>query len=58
MDCSKENACVIELDDNSVCQLSAQNWYKVITEGLKSCGYVDGQKVTSVTVEPCANECC
>ena len=58
MDCSKENACVIELDDNSVCQLSAQNWYKVITEGLKSCGYVDGQKVTSVTVESCANECC
>ncbi|MBQ8233103.1 MAG: transcriptional repressor [Lachnospiraceae bacterium] len=58
MDCAKENACVIELDDNSVCQLSAQNWYKVITEGLKACGYVDRQKVTSVTVEPCANECC
>ena len=58
MDCAKENACVIELDDNSVCQLSAQSWYKVITEGLKACGYVDRQKVTSVTVEPCANECC
>ena len=57
MDCDKENACMIELDDNTACQLSAQNWYKVISEGLKACGYVDGQKILSVMVDPCTNEC-
>lgn len=58
MDCNKENACMIELDDDTVCQLSAQNWYKVISEGLKACGYVEEQKITSVLVDPCTNECC
>lgn len=57
MNCEKENACMIELDDNTVCRLSAHDWYQVISEGLKTCGYVDGQKVTSVTVEPCTNGC-
>lgn len=57
MNCDKENACMIELDDNTVCQLSAQNWYQVISEGLKACGYVEGQKVTSVMIDSCANEC-
>lgn len=57
MNCEKENACMIELDDNTVCRLSAHDWYRVISEGLKTCGYVEGQKVTSVTVEPCTNEC-
>lgn len=58
MGCEKENACMIEFDDNTYCQLSAQNWYKVILEGLKACGYVNGQNITSVMVDPCANECC
>ncbi len=56
MGCEKENACMIELDDNTVCQLSAQNWYKVIAEGLKVCGYVEKQKITSVMVDPCTYE--
>ncbi len=58
MGCEKENACMIEFDDDTFCQLSAQNWYKVITEGLKICGYIERQKITSVMVDPCANECC
>ena len=58
MECNKENACMIEFDDNTFCQLSAQNWYKVISEGLKVCGYAGGKKITSVMVDPCANECC
>ena len=57
MNCEKENACMIELDDHTVCRLSAQNWYKVISEGLRACGYVDNQRVTSVMVDPCANVC-
>lgn len=51
MNCEKENACRIELDDQTVYQLSAQNWYKVISEGLRACGYMERQKVTSVLVD-------
>lgn len=57
MDCAKENACMIELDDNTVCQLSAQNWHRVILEGLRACGYIDGQKVVSVMAESCTDGC-
>ena len=57
MKCDKENACVIELDDKTICRLSSGEWYKVISEGLSSCGYVGGQKVVSVVVEPCEMEC-
>ena len=56
MSCEKEDVCIIELDDHTVCQLSAQNWYKVISEGLRTCGYVERQKVTSVMIDPCLNE--
>lgn len=56
MNCNKENACVIELDDETVCRLSSGEWYKVISEGLRCCGYVDSQKVASVVVEPCEVE--
>ena len=55
MDCEKENACMIELDDETICQLSAQKWYQVISEGLRACGYVDTQKVRNVMVDPCLN---
>ena len=58
MECNKENACMIEFEDLSTCQLSAKNWYKVITEGLKVCGYDEGKKISRVMVAPCENECC
>ena len=57
MNCDKEDACMIELDDDTICRLSAQNWYRVISEGSKMCGYVKNQKVRNVTVDPCANDC-
>ena len=57
MDCEKEDACIIELDDNTVCRLSAGDWYKVISEGMRHCGYVKDQRVKSVTVEPCISGC-
>lgn len=58
MECDKENACMIELDDYTYFRLSAQNWYKVISEGLKACGYIEEQKISRVLVEPCAVDCC
>ena len=53
MNCDKESACIIELDDQSVCRLSPGEWYNVISQGLRCCGYVDTQKVSSVIIEPC-----
>ena len=40
MNCDMENACVVELDDDTVCRLSAGEWYRVISEGLRNCGYI------------------
>lgn len=57
MNCNKENVCVIELDDQTICSLSSGEWYKVISEGLRSLGYVGSQKVASVVVEPCEMMC-
>ena len=57
MNCNRENACVIELDDQTICRLSSGEWYKVISEGLRSCGYVGAQKVASVVVETCEMDC-
>ena len=57
MNCDREGTCIIELDDESVCRLSSGEWYNVISEGLRCCGYVDEQKVSSVIVEPCELNC-
>ena len=57
MECDKENACIIELEDGSVCTLSAGEWYRVISEGLKSSGYVRDQKGRNVSVQPCERAC-
>lgn len=57
MDCHRENACRIEFEDHTFCQLTAKAWYEVISEGLKTCGYGDGRKIASVSVEPCAENC-
>ena len=53
MNCGKENACVIEFEDNTFCQLSAAQWYQVISQGLKACGYGEGKKIACVEVETC-----
>ena len=57
MDCKKENVCVIQFEDESVCQLTSKEWYNVISEGLKACEYGNGKKIVSVSVEPCYNQC-
>lgn len=57
MECDRENACVIEFEDNTFCQLSAKIWHQVISEGLKVCGLGDGKKIIGVEVEPCKNGC-
>lgn len=52
-ECEAENTCMVELDDNTVFQLSAKKWNLVVLEGLKACGYAKNQKVRSVVVKQC-----
>lgn len=45
MSCEKEDVCIIELDDHTVCQLSAQNWYKAPEPAsLQSGGFLGEDK--------------
>lgn len=57
MDCTKENACLIEFDNGKGFQLNAKEWHRVITEGLKACGYESDREITGVLVYPCTNDC-
>lgn len=52
-DCSVENACTIELSDDTVLELSAGKWNQIIQAGLQACGYLDGQTVRSVVAQTC-----
>lgn len=51
--CSMDNACTVILDDNTMFNLSAQNWNKVVRAGLVECGYLSEQKIISINVRPC-----
>ena len=51
LDCVKDNACTIELDDNMVYHLCRTEWNSVIMKGLKACGYLDNQKVNRIVIE-------
>ena len=51
LDCVKDNACTIEIDDNMVYHLSRTERYSVIMKGLKACGYLDNQKVNRIVIE-------
>ena len=49
--CELQNARTIELDDDTIKHLSAKNWNAVIQAGLKACGYVENQKIRSITMQ-------
>lgn len=52
--CELENACTIELDDNTVFHLSEKSWNIIIAEGLKACGYVKQQKPKNIILKQCS----
>lgn len=54
--CEIENVCTVELDDNTVYQLSSGKWNAVVVAGLKACGYMDTQSIRSVIVRQCQCE--
>ncbi len=45
------DACIIELEDDTVYHLSAENWNDVIRAGLKACGY-PAQEIRSIAIQP------
>lgn len=51
--CDREKACTIELDDDTIKELSAKSWNAVVLAGLKACGYIDKQRIKSVVVQSC-----
>ena len=51
--CSMEDACTVVLDDETTYHLSAQKWNAVIKAGLNSFGYLNKQKILSITVKQC-----
>ncbi len=54
--CSMEDACTVVLDDTTTYHLSAKNWNSVVKAGLIACGYLNDQKISSITVKPCQCE--
>lgn len=52
-DCEVEEACTIELDDDTVLELSAGKWNQIIRAGLKKCGYLEEQNIRSVVARTC-----
>ncbi len=54
--CTMEDACTVVLDDETTCHLSAKNWNSVVQAGLTACGYLHGQKISSITIKPCECE--
>ena len=51
--CMMENACTIELDDNTVQKLSKDSFNNVVLTGLKACGYIDKQEIERMFVNSC-----
>lgn len=51
--CCMEDACTVMLDDNSAFRLSAKQWNRVVKAGLEACGYLEGQKIASISIRPC-----
>ena len=46
--CTMEEACIVEMSDNTTCRLSARKWNEVLQTGLEACGYLNGREIVSV----------
>lgn len=49
--CKANGTCEIVLDDHTIRRLSEREWHQVISEGLRNCGYLNTQKVVSVSMD-------
>lgn len=51
--CTRENAATVFFADGTQVDLSAKKWNRIVLEGLKSCGYLEGKEFLSLSVLPC-----
>lgn len=51
---SEERIYTVEFDDHTTQRLSVANFNSVLQAGLKACGYIDDQSVTSLIFQPSA----
>lgn len=52
-ECQVETACIVEFDDDTSQELSAQDWHRIIRSGLEACGFLKDRKVRSVVAKSC-----
>lgn len=54
-DCGKagsgQESCMIVLDDDTTYHLTYGTWNKIVSEGLRRCGYLKNQKIASIKIE-------
>lgn len=50
-ECAEEGTCIVVLDDETTYHLTPGIWNKVVSEGLKRCGYLKNQRVASIKIE-------
>ena len=48
---SEKKGWMIELDDHTVFYLSPKKWNRVLQEGLRVCGYLSDQSVSSIKMK-------
>ncbi len=48
-----ETACTVFFEDGTFTELSGADWTRVISEGMKACGYKIGCKIKSVEARSC-----
>ena len=52
----KKDACLIELDDNTICHLSSKQWKEVLVAGLQKYGYITKQRIRAIKIDSCECE--
>lgn len=52
-DCGTENIRTVELDDDTVVELSAKEWNEIIRTGLEACGYGKARRIRSIMADAC-----
>ena len=50
--CSTKGACTVELDDDTICNLSGQKLNEVILAGLRACGEISEQNIRTLALLP------
>lgn len=48
---SGEDTCIVVLDDDTTYHLTPGTWNRIVSEGLRRCGYLKNQKITSIKIE-------